>query len=55
MDNCRIPVRGYEKPVKVVKLTFEDVWLGTRFEDLCVTWIGLEVKLPKKPKQDPVR
>jgi hypothetical protein len=55
MDNCRIPLRGYDKPVKVIKLAFEDVWPGARFEDLCVTWIGLEVKLAKKPKQDPVR
>ena len=55
MDTYRIPVRGYGQPVKVIKLVFEDVWPGARFEDLCVTWIGLEVKLPKKPKQDPVR
>lgn len=55
MDFCRIPLDGYAKPVKVIKLVFEDVWPGNRFEDLCVSWIGLEVKLPKKPKQDPSR
>jgi hypothetical protein len=55
MGACRIPFHGYDQPVKVLKLLFEDVWPGTRFEDLCVTSIGLEVKLPKKPQQDPVR
>jgi hypothetical protein len=55
MGSCRIPFHGYDQPVKVLKLVFEDVWPGTRFEDLCMTWIGLEVKLPKKPQQDPVR
>jgi len=44
-----IPVRGYGKPVKLVKITFEDVWEGSRYEDLCVTGLALVVKLDKKP------
>lgn len=47
---CCIPVRGYSKPVRVVKLVFEDVWPGTKFEDMCVSGVKLEVKLDKKPK-----
>ncbi|GAA5131567.1 DUF4424 family protein [Luteolibacter yonseiensis] len=51
----RIPVIGYVKPVKQIRLTFEDVWPGTKFEDLCVSGVWLEVKLDKKPKLGPVR
>lgn len=52
---CCIPVRGYAKPVRVVKLTFEEVWPGDKFEDLCVSGVDLEVRLDKKPKLPPVR
>lgn len=52
---CRIPIRGYAKPVKEIRLTFQEVWPGTRFEDLCVSGVRLEVKLDRKPKIEPVR
>ena len=52
---CCIPVRGYAKPVRLVKLIFEDVWPGSSFEDLCVSGLSLEVRLDKKPKLPPVR
>jgi hypothetical protein len=50
-----IPVQGYDKTVKTVKITFEDVWKGTRYEDLCVSGVELVVKLDKKPKIRPCR
>ena len=54
-EACRIPIHGYAKPVKKIRLTFQEVWPGTRFEDLCVSGVRLEVKLDKKPKLEPVR
>lgn len=54
-DVHRIPILDYAKPVKKIRLTFEEVWPGTRFEDLCVSGIRLQVKLDKKPKIEPVR
>ena len=45
----RIPVAGYAKPVKSVRLTFENVWKGKTSNDLCVTDVALEVALPGKP------
>jgi hypothetical protein len=55
MESCRIPVIGYSKPVRKIRLTFQEVWPGTKFEDLCVTGVRLEVKLDKKPTIGPVR
>ncbi len=55
MASCRIPVLGYSKPVRKIRLTFQEVWPGTKFEDLCVTGVRLEVKLDKKPTIGPVR
>jgi len=52
---CVMPVCGYDKPVSVIKLVFEEVWPGTKFEDLCVSGVRLEVKLDKKPKLPQVR
>ncbi len=54
-DVCRIPVIGYAKPVNKIRLTFEEVWPGTKFEDLCVSRLKLEVKLDKKPKIEQAR
>jgi len=51
----RIPIRGYDKPVKTIKLTFEDVWNGTLYQDLCVSGVKLVVKLDKKPEVTPAR
>lgn len=55
MDSHRIPIRGYTKPVKTIRLTFQEVWPGKKFEDLCISGIWLHVKLDKKPKLEPVR
>ncbi len=52
---CWIPIHGYDKPVKVLKITFEDVREGTRFDDMCVSGLQLVVKLNKEPKTGPVR
>jgi hypothetical protein len=52
---CEIPVIGYAKPVRSVKLVFEEVWPGERFEDLCVSSISLEAQLAKPPKITPQR
>ncbi|RYD36897.1 MAG: hypothetical protein EOP87_04610 [Verrucomicrobiaceae bacterium] len=49
------PVIGYNKPVNTVKLTFQDVWKGSRHEDLCVTGLRLHVPLDKAPKIQPAR
>lgn len=54
-EDCRIPVIGYTKPVKKIRLTFKEVWPGTKFEDLCVNGVSLEVRLDKKPKLEPSR
>jgi hypothetical protein len=54
-DEFEFPVSNYKKPVKSIRLTFEDVWPGNRFEDLCVTSVRLHVRLDKKPKLDPSR
>jgi len=54
-DVLRVPIIGYTKPVNKIRLTFEEVWPGTKFEDLCVSGVRLEVKLDKKPKLEPVR
>ncbi len=55
MATCWIPIRGYDKPVKTIRLTFLEVWPGEKFEDLCVSGIRLHVRLDKKPKLEPVR
>lgn len=49
------PLVGYDKPARTVKLTFEDVWKGSRHEDLCVTGLRLHVQLDKKPTIQPAR
>jgi hypothetical protein len=51
----RIPIVDYTKAVKKIRLTMEEVWPGTKFEDLCISGIRLEVKLDKEPKLEPVR
>ncbi|MES2924352.1 MAG: DUF4424 family protein [Verrucomicrobiota bacterium] len=52
---CRIPIVGYTKAVKKIRLTFKEVWLGSKFEDLCISGVSLEVRLDKKPKLEPTR
>ena len=55
MKSQRIVVRNYNKPVRKIRMAFQEVWPGTKFEDLCVSRVKLEVKLDKKPKIEPVR
>ena len=44
-ETFNIPIEGYRKPVKKVRLTFQEVWPGNRFEDLCVSAIRLHASL----------
>jgi Domain of unknown function (DUF4424) len=55
MEACSIPISGYTKPVKKIRLTFLEVWPGNKFEDLCVSGVRLQVKLDQKPTIAPVR
>lgn len=55
MEEIEIPVTGFTKPVKRILITFDEVWPGNRFEDLCVTSIRLHVRLDKKPNIRPAR
>lgn len=52
---CHIPIQGYAKPVKTIRMTFQEVWPGRNYEDLCVSAIRLHVRLDKKPKIQPAR
>ena len=52
---CHIPIQGYTKPVKTIRMTFQEVWPGKKYEDLCVSAIRLHVRLDKKPKIQPAR
>ncbi|TAG10794.1 MAG: DUF4424 domain-containing protein [Verrucomicrobia bacterium] len=54
-DVHRILIHDYTKPVKKIRLTFEEVWPGSQFEDLCVSGIRLQAKLDKKPKIEAAR
>jgi hypothetical protein len=54
-DVFEIPVKGYAKPVKSVKLVVEDVWKGSKHEDLCISGVVLHVRLDKKPEIQPAR
>jgi hypothetical protein len=50
-----IPVRGYGKPVRRVRLTFTEVYPGEFHEDLCVTSVRLNALLDREPKFQPQR
>jgi hypothetical protein len=50
-----IPVRGYAKPVKSVKLTIKKVHRGTSAHDTCIAQLQLRGKLSEKPKIQPAR
>lgn len=45
-----IPVTGYDKPVKKIRMTVLEVYEGSAFEDLCITSLRLHALLDKKPK-----
>jgi hypothetical protein len=45
-----IPVRGYAKPVKTVKLAIKAVHRGTGARDTSISQVSLRAKLSQKPK-----
>ena len=49
-EEFEFPVSNYTKPVRKLRLTFQEVWPGKRFEDLCISGVRLHVRLDKKPK-----
>ena len=50
-----IPVSGYGKPVRRIRLTFTEVYPGEIYEDLCVTSVRLHALLDREPKFQPQR
>jgi hypothetical protein len=54
-EPCRIAVSGYRKPVKSIRLTFEEAWPGSQHEDLCISRIRLHALLDKEPEIEPSR
>lgn len=54
-EEFRHVVAGYDKPVETIRLTFEEVWPGKKFEDLCLRNLRLHVALEKKPEVRPAR
>jgi hypothetical protein len=50
-----IPVRGYDEPVKSVKLTIKAVHRGTAARDTCISAVRLKGKLAQKPEFTPAR
>jgi len=54
-DEVVIPVRGYDKPVRKIRMTFTEVYPGERHEDLCVTSVRLHARLDREPKLRPTR
>lgn len=54
-EEIEIPVTGYKKPVQKIRLTFTEVYPGSKYEDMCVTDVRLHVKLDKKPEFQPSR
>ena len=55
MEECRIPVVGYAKPVSKIKLTFASVYEGKTYQDMCIASIRLNAVLAKKPHIQPCR
>jgi len=49
-EEFRYAIEGYGKAVKAVRLTFEEVWPGDHFEDLCLRKFRLHVGLDRKPE-----
>lgn len=45
-----IHIRGYTQPVSKIRLTIKQVYPGKRFEDTCISRVGLVTPLAKKPK-----
>lgn len=49
-ETFRIPISGYTKPVSAIRMTFEEVWPGSQFEDLCLHNLYLHVRVDQKPE-----
>lgn len=54
-DPYPIPVRGYDEPVRTVKLMIKAVHRGTTARDTCISSVRLKGKLAKKPEFHPAR
>lgn len=50
-----IPVRGFDEPVTIVKLTIKAVHRGTGARDTCIASVRLKGKLASKPHYQPAR
>ncbi len=50
MEGQMIPVTAYAKPVKTVRLTFDEIYPGSQYEDMCVSAVLFNVKLEKEPE-----
>ncbi len=50
-----VPILGYAKPVRKIRMTLLEVRSGTRFEDTCIAKIVLYDLLRKKPAFSPSR
>jgi len=50
-----ILIRGYNKPVKTIKLVIAGVYPGAKYRDTCISEVTLRAKLSKKPILGPVR
>ena len=48
-------IPDYSKPVKKVRMTFDEVYPGKLYEDLCVTRVTFLAKLAKEPKHQGAR
>jgi hypothetical protein len=44
-----IPLGTYDEPVKSIRITVDEVWPGEHYEDLCISYVGLEAELDEKP------
>ncbi|QJE96305.1 NADase-type glycan-binding domain-containing protein [Luteolibacter luteus] len=53
-EGCRIPV-SFSEPVKTLRMTFQEVWKGSKHEDLCVSGVAFEVRVDTPPKISPAR
>jgi Domain of unknown function (DUF4424) len=54
-EQLEIPVIGYARAVRKIRMTFTEVYPGEKFEDLCISTIRLHARLDKKPKITPSR
>lgn len=50
-----VPIRGYDQPVKTVRITILEVFPGTKYEDACIAKVALFDLLPARPELGPSR